>query len=126
MKLFRRHRARLIVRDDGIFTVLPCRDAELLRDFAESIVAQNEWCTIKVTNAEVEELLRKLGEAGYRRKDVVVEVIEFERTKGAVVAVCPECLAPALRRVDLIGLTPPVYVCENCGYVGSLVLELKP
>jgi len=40
---------------------------------------------------------------------------------------CPACGSVRIRQQGSLGgwLLPPVYVCLQCGYVGSLVLELE-
>jgi predicted RNA-binding Zn-ribbon protein involved in translation (DUF1610 family) len=40
---------------------------------------------------------------------------------------CPRCGSPKIRLSSSLDywLTPKKYVCENCGYVGPIVMELE-
>ena len=40
---------------------------------------------------------------------------------------CPRCGSPEIRLSSSLDywLTPKKYVCEKCGYVGSIVMELE-
>jgi predicted RNA-binding Zn-ribbon protein involved in translation (DUF1610 family) len=40
---------------------------------------------------------------------------------------CPRCGSPKIRLHSSLDfwLTPKKYVCENCGYAGSIVMELE-
>jgi predicted RNA-binding Zn-ribbon protein involved in translation (DUF1610 family) len=40
---------------------------------------------------------------------------------------CPRCGSPKIRLSSSLDywLTPKKYVCENCGYVGQIVMELE-
>jgi len=40
---------------------------------------------------------------------------------------CPRCGSPKIRLSSSLNywLTPKKYVCENCGYVGAIVMELE-
>jgi rubredoxin len=41
---------------------------------------------------------------------------------------CPRCCSPKLSLYSGLDLwlTPRKYVCNNCGYVGPIVMELEP
>ncbi|MBS7638035.1 hypothetical protein KEJ49_04000 [Candidatus Bathyarchaeota archaeon] len=54
------------------------------------------------------ELVRILGELRYRSPSPKL---------------CPVCGSPRIKQAFL-GITPPTYVCESCGYMGSLTLEI--
>jgi hypothetical protein len=55
------------------------------------------------------ELMRVLGELRYR---------------GPSPKLCPICGSPRIKQA-LIGIIPPIYVCDSCGYRGSLALEVQ-
>jgi predicted RNA-binding Zn-ribbon protein involved in translation (DUF1610 family) len=40
---------------------------------------------------------------------------------------CPRCASPKIHLSSSLDywLTPKKYVCENCGYVGLLIMELE-
>lgn len=40
---------------------------------------------------------------------------------------CPKCASPKIRLSSSLDawLTPRKYVCENCGYFGTVVMELE-
>ncbi|MDI6805606.1 MAG: hypothetical protein QMD20_02955 [Candidatus Bathyarchaeia archaeon] len=40
---------------------------------------------------------------------------------------CPRCGSPKIRLSSSLDywLTPKKYVCENCGYVGPIVMEIE-
>jgi len=40
---------------------------------------------------------------------------------------CPRCGSPKIRLSSSLDywLTPKKYVCENCGYIGPIVMELE-
>ncbi|MBS7652673.1 MAG: hypothetical protein QXD04_00145 [Candidatus Bathyarchaeia archaeon] len=54
------------------------------------------------------ELVRILGELRYRSPSPKL---------------CPVCGSPRIKQA-LLGIIPPIYVCESCGYRGSLALEV--
>lgn len=55
------------------------------------------------------------------------EALKSLKHSGPVPLACPSCGSVRIRpRGSLSGwLLPPVYVCLQCGYVGSLVVELE-
>ena len=46
---------------------------------------------------------------------------------GPMPQACPACGSVKIRQQGSLGgwLLPPVWACQQCGYVGSLVLELE-
>lgn len=40
---------------------------------------------------------------------------------------CPKCASPNIHLSDRLDywLTPKKYVCEDCGYIGPIVMELE-
>ena len=50
--------------------------------------------------------------------------VGLSRSKGKLV--CPICGSSNIKLVGLSGwLTPPLYECKACGYVGRIVLEIE-
>jgi predicted RNA-binding Zn-ribbon protein involved in translation (DUF1610 family) len=49
------------------------------------------------------------------------------KRSGPAAQVCPSCGSFRIKIHGSLGgwLLPPVYSCEECGYVGRLVLELE-
>ncbi len=37
---------------------------------------------------------------------------------------CPVCGSINIERIRVLGVTPTLYLCKNCGYKGYIVLEL--
>jgi len=55
------------------------------------------------------------------------EVLKTLKHRGPSKIYCPKCGSP---RIHLSGsldywLTPKKYVCEDCGYVGPIVMEIE-
>ena len=46
---------------------------------------------------------------------------------GTLPQACPACGSVRIKQQGSLGgwLLPPVYACQQCGYVGSLVMELE-
>jgi predicted RNA-binding Zn-ribbon protein involved in translation (DUF1610 family) len=55
------------------------------------------------------------------------ETLKKLKRSAAAAQVCPSCGSVRIRFHDSLGgwLLPPVYSCEDCGYVGRVVLELE-
>jgi predicted RNA-binding Zn-ribbon protein involved in translation (DUF1610 family) len=56
----------------------------------------------------------------------VETVKSLKRTPGTR-QVCPSCGSLRIRVHDSLGgwLLPPTYSCEECGYVGKVILEVE-
>ena len=39
---------------------------------------------------------------------------------------CPNCQSPKIKLKESYGILPQLYHCEDCGYEGTLILELEP
>ncbi|MEM0087355.1 MAG: hypothetical protein QXT33_04945 [Thermofilum sp.] len=122
MPLFRKRRARILIQNDGLRAVVPCDSVDAIREWVRELEAQGEECRVSLKNVDLEELLEKLHELGLQ---AVLEAVGLEVRGSSGVLVCPVCLSASVRRVDVVGLMPPVYVCEKCGYKGSLLLEVE-
>ena len=46
---------------------------------------------------------------------------------GTLPKACPACGSVLIKQQGSLGgwLLPPVYACQQCGYVGSLIMELE-
>ncbi len=55
------------------------------------------------------------------------EVLKTLNHKKPTKIYCPRCCSPQLRLYSSLDLwlTPPKYVCNNCGYTGPIVMELE-
>ncbi|MEM3731160.1 MAG: hypothetical protein QW667_04360 [Candidatus Bathyarchaeia archaeon] len=55
------------------------------------------------------------------------EVFKMLRYRKPSKIYCPKCGSPKIRLSSSLDywLTPKKYVCEKCGYVGPLVMELE-
>lgn len=58
--------------------------------------------------------------------DRFVDVLKSIKRSGPMPQVCPSCGSTRIRQHGSLNgwLFPAVYVCEDCGYSGKLVLEL--
>jgi uncharacterized Zn finger protein len=58
----------------------------------------------------------------------VREVLKSLKHSKPTKIYCPRCCSPKINPhsgLDFWGLTPKKYVCENCGYVGPIIMELE-
>jgi predicted RNA-binding Zn-ribbon protein involved in translation (DUF1610 family) len=55
------------------------------------------------------------------------EVFKTLRRRRPTQIYCPRCGSPKIRFSSSLNywLTPRNYLCENCGYVGPIVMELE-
>ena len=55
-----------------------------------------------------------------------LETVKKLKRSAAAARACPLCGSVRLRFQGSLGgwLLPPTYSCEDCGYVGTIVLEL--
>jgi len=55
------------------------------------------------------------------------EVFEKLKYRKPLKIYCPRCGSPKIHLSSSLDywLTPKKYVCENCGYVGQIVMELE-
>jgi hypothetical protein len=63
--------------------------------------------------------MKKLGGFG--------EVFKNVKHRRPTAIYCPRCASPNIRLNSSLSywLTPKQYYCENCGYVGIIVMELE-
>jgi hypothetical protein len=47
---------------------------------------------------------------------------------GKKIRICPKCKKPSLKQAMNVSgwLAPEMYECTECGYIGSLFLEIDP
>ena len=70
-----------------------------------------------------EEAAREIEGLSVGGHDLEPHIVKLSR--GHALTVCPICGSPRIRPIGVSGwLTPALYACEDCGYVGRLVLEL--
>jgi len=58
----------------------------------------------------------------------VRELFKSIKHRGPTVIFCPRCCSPKIKLaagLTIGGLAPKQYYCENCGYVGTVVMELE-
>ncbi|MBS7616626.1 zinc ribbon domain-containing protein [Candidatus Bathyarchaeota archaeon] len=55
------------------------------------------------------------------------ELFKNLKHRGPTKIYCPRCGSPKIRLSGSLDywLTPKRYVCENCGYIGPVVMELE-
>ncbi len=62
-----------------------------------------------------------------KKLDDIREVIKTAKRKKPSAIFCPRCASPKIHLTSslAIWLTPKQYYCEECGYLGILVMELE-
>jgi transcription elongation factor Elf1 len=57
----------------------------------------------------------------------VREVLKTLKHRKPTKIYCPRCCSPKISLYSSLDLwlTPQKYVCSNCGYVGSIIMELE-
>ena len=62
-----------------------------------------------------------------KKPDGIREIIKNTKHRNPTQIYCPRCASPkiALSSSLAVWLTPKQYYCENCGYLGIIVLELE-
>jgi transposase-like protein len=55
------------------------------------------------------------------------EVLKNIKRRKPSAIYCPRCASPKIHLLNGLyyGFVPHKYVCENCGYVGPIVMELE-
>ncbi|MGC8998280.1 MAG: hypothetical protein ACP5JW_02610 [Candidatus Bathyarchaeia archaeon] len=55
------------------------------------------------------------------------EVLKTLKHRGSSKIYCPKCGSPRIHLSSSLDywLTPKKYVCEDCGYVGPIVMEIE-
>ncbi len=75
-----------------------------------------------------DDAIRYLVEKGIPEERIAVEGVPLklsvERGERPAIRLCPVCGSARIMQIGVLGLTPPLYICENCGYRGALVLEV--
>ena len=115
----------------GIKLEVPSQELaeELVGRFGGSIESAGPVWVVTLW-AGPEEVREYLSGRGYLVVDgkwaSLKEILRLLR-RGTGIYVCPICGSPRIRRVGLSGwLTPPLYRCDDCGYLGRLVLLIEP
>jgi len=62
-----------------------------------------------------------------KKLENIREVLKMMKHRKPSGIFCPRCASPRIGLFSSldIWLTPKKYVCENCGYVGPVVMELE-
>lgn len=60
------------------------------------------------------------------RFDDIVDILKKSKHQTPRPVFCPNCQSPKMKLKESYGILPQMYYCEECGYEGSLVLELEP
>ncbi|AKG38863.1 MAG: hypothetical protein ACP5II_04820 [Infirmifilum sp.] len=86
-------------------------------------------CFSKTSFQEITRAIEYLLSKGLPEHRIAVEgrplALEFSRQRSSSILVCPICGSTRISPLGVAGLTPPLYVCANCGYRGALVLEVE-
>jgi len=92
------------------------------------VESAGEVCFSSLPYSSKDEAIKFLVANGVPEERIAVEgsplAIKAERGREPTVKVCPVCGSTRIVEIGVVGLTPPLYVCENCGYRGALVLEV--
>ncbi|MGC8962140.1 MAG: hypothetical protein ACP5K1_06860 [Candidatus Bathyarchaeia archaeon] len=51
----------------------------------------------------------------------------LKRGRKGIISICPKCGYPRIHQLNSLGgwLTPPIYICDKCGYAGPILLEIE-
>ena len=62
-----------------------------------------------------------------KKLDDVREVFKSVKHRSPTQIYCPRCCSPKIKLTNSLSyfLTPKQYYCEECGYVGTVVMELE-
>ncbi len=63
-----------------------------------------------------------------KKLDDVREVFKSIKHRKPTKIFCPKCCSPKIKLatgLTIGGLAPKQYYCEECGYVGTIVMELE-
>ncbi len=62
-----------------------------------------------------------------KKTDGIRDVLKHAKHRKPCQIYCPRCASPkiALSSSLAVWLTPKEYFCENCGYLGIIVMELE-
>ena len=116
--------------EDGICLEYDCSSREFVAVTLNlRVINGGEVCYSLTGFQSVEQAVEFLLSRGVPKHRIAVEgrplALEFSRPKGSTAYVCPVCGSRRIKNIGIIGLTPIIYVCENCGYRGSLILEVE-
>ncbi len=86
--------------------------------------------TAEIIANDAQEVLNVLKTIGISEKFIIVNrrvkltnLLKFTK-RGKIKYICPMCGSNSIATVSLIGFTPPLYKCKDCGYIGRLILEV--
>jgi len=63
-----------------------------------------------------------------KKTDGIRDVFKHVKHRKPTQIYCPRCASPKIQLSSSLAvwLTPKQYYCENCGYLGIIVMELEP
>ena len=56
----------------------------------------------------------------------LIDTLKRTRHRTLKPVFCPNCRSHRVKLKESYGMLPPTYSCVDCGYEGTLVLELEP
>lgn len=62
-----------------------------------------------------------------KKLDTIREILKNTNHKKPTQIFCPRCANPKIQLTSTLAnwLTPTQYYCEQCGYIGTIVMELE-
>ena len=63
-----------------------------------------------------------------KKPEGIRDVFKHVKHRKPTQIYCPRCASPKIQLSSSLAvwLTPKQYYCENCGYLGIIVMELEP
>ncbi|MCC6039515.1 MAG: hypothetical protein LM565_01690 [Thermofilum sp.] len=117
-------RLRIVDVGGDVYLMGDCAIIESFRDMvADSERLEGGGCLARV-RAPKEEVLRRLRELGVSEEEVELLTPRLELGVGRGLRLCPVCGSPRLIPLGVLGVTPTLYICADCGYSGYIVLEV--
>jgi transposase-like protein len=62
-----------------------------------------------------------------KKLEHIREIFKNTKHKKPVKIYCPRCASPNINLTSSlsIGITPRQYLCQQCGYIGTVIMELE-
>lgn len=102
-----------------------CAHVERLLELVEGLEHVGEDSCVARVRGSGEEVLRRLRELGVSGEELEVLSPKLDFSVKQGLKLCPVCSSPRLIPLGLLGVTPTLYVCSDCGYSGYIVLEVS-
>lgn len=61
-----------------------------------------------------------------QRLKEIIDILKQSKHSTPRPVFCPKCQSPKVKLKESYGILPQQYHCEECGYEGTLILELEP